>query len=80
MYAFLFAGIGNYVVCACISALTFSIFVILVNIKDIVQELSRLVKRLWRMPFYLLVSANRSCMRVSVHMAKTLTCYMLLYF
>ena len=36
MYAFLFAGIGNYVVCACIDALTFSIFVILVNIKDIV--------------------------------------------
>ena len=31
-------------------------------------------------PSYLLVSANRSCMRVSVHMAKKLTCYMLLYF
>ena len=32
----LFAGIGNYVVCACIGALTFSIFVILVNTKGIV--------------------------------------------
>ena len=34
------------------------------------------------MPFYLLVSANRSCMRVSVHMAKILTLYVviLLYF
>ena len=35
VYAFLFASIGNYVVCACIGALTFSIFVILVNFKDI---------------------------------------------
>ena len=36
VYVFLFAGISNYVVCACIGAFTFSIFVILVNFKDIV--------------------------------------------
>ena len=54
VHAFIFAGIGNYVVCACIGALTFSIFAsILVNFKDIVYELFRLVKRLWRMPFYI---------------------------
>ena len=64
-YAFLFAGIGEYVLCAGISAYGLKInmlyVVILFNFLDNVLELSCFVKGKWRMPFYLVVYANMSC-------------------